>query len=740
MPDTNSTIAPAPTVPSLSPKHSSKTPRLIAGAALFFLLVGVVVVFASPSLRKRILPSEDAHELFLKMFDRVLEMNSASYEGNVALGIEPRAPGSQPFSFVSTEAADQKAKLDRDVNRFRDLEEIGRKLVDPTAALDALMHGGQGSPISFPAAIDRLGVNIKDPLTGIPYRYVRAPDGQGATLTITFETGEAIDTITHRGQSGFFPMPPQQEEGPTISGQAVTFRWPSYSYSYSFSGKPSQPLLADFFGGEGDFLTSLPANLNVAIRTNGITAKVSAAPTDARFAIQGNARYGTFMVDLSGDLVKKERASYVRITMSPLGFFLDFSPIKDTWIKIMPEDIHWSGIPFLGFWGIPGSVPFGDQKGMKLLEHLQLLLRVAKEEQALVESGEPTSETVDGASTYRYALKLNKEKVVPFYTRLTEQAEAQFGNDAIVRRNVGTLSYLESQSFVALFDYLKNQMEFTVWIDRASGYPVRFRYVLRYIPAETARQLAGNQLAVSFDIKLADINKPAPVAIPESFISFGDAEDLMSGFTKEEGLFSRQTKNVTFIQGALKDYFLIARRYPEKLEDMLITRKDLQAKYPMRSPASFPSGSNPFSGFGFGSLASLSPDGKLLSVVPHDVYTGASYEYRLQGTDDYRLRYTIQTPSFSGKINSMIGRQIDRYADGVNTATASTDSLEIRSQQLDSDGDGLSDRLERYYGTDPNKRDTDGDGYTDNDEIMRGYDPKGPGRLEHSETFPFFGL
>lgn len=71
---------------------------------------------------------------------------------------------------------------------------------------------------------------------------------------------------------------------------------------------------------------------------------------------------------------------------------------------------------------------------------------------------------------------------------------------------------------------------------------------------------------------------------------------------------------------------------------------------------------------------------------------------------------------------------------------------------LDSDGDGLSDEVERMlgtdpfnpdtdndgltdyeevciYGTDPLNPDTDGDGYLDGEEVAAGYNPLGPGRL-----------
>ena len=47
----------------------------------------------------------------------------------------------------------------------------------------------------------------------------------------------------------------------------------------------------------------------------------------------------------------------------------------------------------------------------------------------------------------------------------------------------------------------------------------------------------------------------------------------------------------------------------------------------------------------------------------------------------------------------------------------------------DSDGDGLSDTIERSLGSDPNKADTDGDSYDDKAEWLRGYNPLGEGML-----------
>lgn len=49
---------------------------------------------------------------------------------------------------------------------------------------------------------------------------------------------------------------------------------------------------------------------------------------------------------------------------------------------------------------------------------------------------------------------------------------------------------------------------------------------------------------------------------------------------------------------------------------------------------------------------------------------------------------------------------------------------------IDSDGDGLSDDMEKRFGTDSRKTDSDGDGYGDGDEVKSKYSPLGSGQME----------
>lgn len=48
----------------------------------------------------------------------------------------------------------------------------------------------------------------------------------------------------------------------------------------------------------------------------------------------------------------------------------------------------------------------------------------------------------------------------------------------------------------------------------------------------------------------------------------------------------------------------------------------------------------------------------------------------------------------------------------------------LAQEEVDSDGDGLSDRKEAIYATDPDNPDTDSDGYLDGEEVRNGFSPR----------------
>lgn len=72
------------------------------------------------------------------------------------------------------------------------------------------------------------------------------------------------------------------------------------------------------------------------------------------------------------------------------------------------------------------------------------------------------------------------------------------------------------------------------------------------------------------------------------------------------------------------------------------------------------------------------------------------------------------------KTNSL---EENKLSGSMSEETASLSPVPTISDSLDSDKDGLTDKEEENYGTNPFLVDTDGDGATDKEEIQTGYDP-----------------
>jgi LPXTG-site transpeptidase (sortase) family protein len=60
----------------------------------------------------------------------------------------------------------------------------------------------------------------------------------------------------------------------------------------------------------------------------------------------------------------------------------------------------------------------------------------------------------------------------------------------------------------------------------------------------------------------------------------------------------------------------------------------------------------------------------------------------------------------------------------------------IKPSEDDPDADGLSSSTEKLFGTDPNKKDSDGDGFDDFKELSDGYDPTGVGLIQAMVEIP----
>ncbi|MCR4280348.1 MAG: thrombospondin type 3 repeat-containing protein [Candidatus Komeilibacteria bacterium] len=100
-------------------------------------------------------------------------------------------------------------------------------------------------------------------------------------------------------------------------------------------------------------------------------------------------------------------------------------------------------------------------------------------------------------------------------------------------------------------------------------------------------------------------------------------------------------------------------------------------------------------------------------------------------TADLTNEQELTDPTNNDNLNQpaeIVDSNIDSDGDGLTDKQEAV--LGTDPYSPDSDGDGLFDKEEVVtYKTDPLNPDTDGDGYNDGTEVRAGYDPAGPGKL-----------
>jgi len=117
-----------------------------------------------------------------------------------------------------------------------------------------------------------------------------------------------------------------------------------------------------------------------------------------------------------------------------------------------------------------------------------------------------------------------------------------------------------------------------------------------------------------------------------------------------------------------------------------------------------------------------------LSASPEDFEPTQREESTSDLLDQGDAAEEPQTPPVQPPPQPSQRQDLDTDGDGLTDAKETEYGTDPRN--VDSDEDGLFDNEEiMIYQTDPLKNDTDGDSFKDGEEVTHGYNPNGPGRL-----------
>ncbi|MDE1941401.1 MAG: hypothetical protein KGI66_04740, partial [Patescibacteria group bacterium] len=384
--------------------------------------------------------------------------------------------------------------------------------------------------------------NADDP-NGRPYAYLARSDGRGFSLSVTFETDQAVSQI-EKVFSQYHSIYSSYATGtnasfyqgygvePAVDGKKVVFTEASGQYG-RISIPPTIPkptILA-----LSDYMDSMPSTILFTASLSGTYERPqNALPSNSQAVLDVSGTFDDLSVSADVEVRKVASDYYVIVNKFPSILFLSLlSPIKGKWVKISPASSTAPGAAPGGlFSGWSQSLnstqkSFSDN-GKMAAQDLRTLASIADQTHALKFSGDPVKDQIDGALAYRYDLVLEKQDLLAFLQALAaEQAKPGHSPGFSTFPASSMIQYLESSDSGPTMDFLSKNMFFTVWVD-AQGMPIQERFRFRMVPPDSASQLAGKQVDLTFTATFSDINKPISVQAPSSYITSEEADKLLS--------------------------------------------------------------------------------------------------------------------------------------------------------------------------------------------------------------------
>ena len=659
-PNVQSSVQPASVI-RVEPRKNNLLKYLIAGGAVIFVLVGAGAAFAFRQQLMALLPGQNKAaeaDLFSGLADKLTSIHSSVYAISMKVETQPREASTTPLTTSFPEFEKARLPYTRDNERFSDIQTIQSMLRN-----SFYTHHVYLSQLSqLRNAVTEQGnltysgnVTTTDPLTGQAFGYKTTKNGQDYELTFTLETDEAVKSMKQNSYGyGTTTL--------VVNGKTITMGSRDY---VGYVSMPPEPWFVTYFGSDSGMMMSfLPTDMSVTLSASGTTESknVGDVATDAKLNLGADVRFGDFSASVAAAFLKKAETYYLDVVKFP-SLFMDLTPIKNKWVQFTLDDIG-TGYSFVD----PETIEDLPKKQQDYLSQAKLLY-VAAQQGGVIQVTKivPDPKDEQHKGLVGYSVRVVREKVADYYKNMADQLEQKYPDDTLFKFDQTTYDYLKGDGFTQLFTYLGNNTSFDIWLDLATGYPAEFVTSFRYIPPDSVLKLKDTQFVLTLTLGLSDINDPKAVEAPSPTISLDDAQMLMSNMPKDAYLYQKQLMNVRTLRSALDTYKRYAGKYPDRLEDLVITYKDVMKMNPNGSSTAYGSDS---------SMADYYGSTKLIRAIPKDVYTKQAFPYvHSSGGYDYALTYTIELPASSSTASPYDSyyESVDRVAkpmNGKNTATS----------------------------------------------------------------------
>ncbi len=568
------------------------------------------------------------------------------------------------------------------------------------------------------------------------YLFVQAPFSKENFIEGFAKSIASVDTAAYEASMSFKTAP--MEAGVV----EVDFdKFPDIDSGSGLDDNFSPGYSSSLYDSSEDIMSMIPSDAKFSSSISGIYNKKGNS-NDGKFGVKADYTGDGVSIAVDIESIKLADNFYVRVNTFP-AFFMDLSTIKDKWISITEEDVQDSLGDYFSIFDI-GSDDIGgtgdtDKKDLK--KQYVAILEFANQKQVLEVIGEPVKIVgADKRVIYEYEVKPNLNNLIAFVEGLPAHLKSQFGDEAILQgnavQNAEDLKELKSEKFAYYFNYFRDHTKTLVGVD-TKGLPA-------YIDVFNKTAPKGNtlkkQLETNFRISLSNVNGNNDVVAPENPLPYIDAYSQVTGKSKDDILYEQQRSRILNIQSGIREYTRYSGTLPLTLEDLERSTADLVIASSTFKDIFKGSGDDDyFYRYQFSTSTRPIYGGSLKNAFSSQ--PGQNIVYKRISNSSYELVYDMKLPSVPKSSYTLMYEygMGDYYGDkvtifglpfvnGVNTATEKDESIQAgANKKIDTDKDRLSNDLEIYIGTDPNKSDTDGDKKSDYEELRAGTNPKGAG-------------
>lgn len=465
------------------------------------------------------------------------------------------------------------------------------------------------------------------------------------------------------------------------------------------------------------FIESLPENISLNTAANGVYNQTKIS-NDGKLVMSGALIFDKNSIEYDIETLKIKDEVFVKVKKINFPFF-NIDSIKDVWIRLTKKEVadDLNDLISLEGFNLLSNMKsvLGNQTSEKenkedqsIQKQLATILEVADDTKVFEIVDVPKKIELDDSRTvYEYEVRLNLVNAITFAETISPKLKAEFGDIALMQFTPADIEKLKKPSFVYVYQYFINHSKFIIAID-SKGHPAYIKNDLRFA---MKGEKVVKQMNINIENYFSNINQEVKIETPLDAISYNEAIAIISNKSIEEILSNNQYIKINEIRKAIEEYEFFNGEVPISLDDLRNTTANL----------AIPS---------LALLYETSTD-PIYAKSINDIFTELPFVYQKDDKFDYSLTYNMFLPKHSqNKIIPNAYYIIDKsdlkkeiihltYANGVNTATRNILSKESEILKLkDTDRDKISDSLEIYMGTNPNKSDSDTNGKSDYTEFI----------------------